>query len=177
MFSFSSALCLPTSLTLKKKGFRHGRMIGYRAQVGTKTGLHIFSCLKRRRSGRGCWKKWHQKEAGTLCTWTSGRCAPPGAKQGEKHRLGQYGCYEGWLTFALKMKSVMGHWVWSWSIINPHTTPWKIRDEWAGNINACDRKRRARVACKMGGTQHSVITWSQPGTHLSLESQHFLELK
>lgn len=174
--AFSSALSLPNSLTVKKKGFRHGRTIGYRAQVDIRTGLHIFSCLKR------LFWKGMPEEVTPERSWhfvhlDLGRCAPPDAKQREKHQLGEHGCYEGWLTFALKTKSVMGHWVWSGSIINPHTTPWKIRDEWAGDINACDRKCRARVACKMGGTQHSVITWSQPGTRLSLESQHFLELK
>lgn len=177
MFSSSPAVNLPTSLTVKKKWFPHGRTIGCRAQVGARTGLHTFPCLKRWCSGRGCWKKWLQKEVGTLCTWILWRREPPGAKQGEKPWLGQHGCYGRWLTFALKTKSLMGHWVWSRSIRNLYTTPWEIRDEWAGNINVCDRKLRARVACKMGRTQHSVITWSQPGTQLSLESQRFLELQ
>lgn len=69
-----------------------------------------------------------------------------------------------WPTRVLLVFANICQLLWRWKalwgtksiimIIKPHTTPWKIRDKWAGNINVCDRKPGAKVACETWRVQH-----------------------
>lgn len=146
---------------LTNEWFPPGRTVGYRAQSGPPGQAPVlFSVEKmtlcRRMPGRGDTRK---KLA--PCIWASQYCIvqvapwePPGIQvpNGEKTCwLGQYGCYECLLIFAECFENEKHYGALCMVIISPHTTPWKIRDKWAGNINVCDRKPGARVACEMWG--------------------------